>query len=369
MKTNTCPEPIQPIRTSRWGRVAWGAAALSLMALAPLTSAQQADRPNREEIAKRLLERFPEADRDGDGELSRQEMQAFRQTRQGDTDRPQMRGDNPDPTHANIAYGDNERHVLDLYLPEDAAGPFPVVVFYHGGGFTKGGKGQVSSRLITGMNEAGIAVAAANYRFVSTDPLPTAMLDGARVIQFLRAHADDYHLDPERFAVTGGSAGAGISLWIAMHDDLADPTSDDPIARQSTRVTCAQVGAAQVSYDPRFWKEIGLEKALEHRPFQRFYGFSESTPYDDPALAAAAESAAPIHFLTKDDPPMRLNYTVGQEVGDDTPMNALIHHPNQGLELQRRCEPLGIECEVYYPGGPRPDESGNAFYIRHLLTP
>ena len=54
---------------------------------------------------------------------------------------------------------------------------------------------------------------------------------------------------------TGGSAGAGISLWLAFHDDLADPQSPDPIARESTRLTCAGVMGPQTTLDPQQMKE------------------------------------------------------------------------------------------------------------------
>ena len=54
-------------------------------------------------------------------------------------------------------------------------------------------------------------------------------------LQTIRSKAKEWNLDPERIACYGGSAGAGISLWLAFHEDLADPNSDDPIARQSTQ--------------------------------------------------------------------------------------------------------------------------------------
>src|SRR5262249_58540664 len=82
-------------------------------------------------------------------------------------------------------------------------------------------------------------------------------LDGARAIQFLRSKAAEWNLDPKKFAATGGSAGAGISLWVGFHDDLADPVSTDPVSWQSTRLTCMAVLGAQASYDPR-WIQRGI---------------------------------------------------------------------------------------------------------------
>src|SRR5918996_937532 len=88
-----------------------------------------------------------------------------------------------------------------------------------------------------------------------TPPVKACLHDAARALQTIRSKAKEWNLDPKRVGATGGSAGACTSLWLAFHDDLADPKSDDPVARQSSRLTCAAVLGAQVSYDPRWIKE------------------------------------------------------------------------------------------------------------------
>ena len=75
--------------------------------------------------------------------------------------------------------------------------------------------------------------------------------DAARALQFVRSKAAEWNLDKPRIGATGGSAGACTSLWLAFHDDMADPTSKDPVARESTRLFCAAVNGAQVSLDPQ----------------------------------------------------------------------------------------------------------------------
>jgi len=304
---------------------------------------------------------FRRLDADGDGRITPQEIRALRGRRQ-QMQRPQRR---VAPTHADVRYGPHERNVFDLYLAESDT-PTPLLVFIHGGGFVAGDKRQVSPRLIDDMHKNGISVAALNYRFITTAPMPACYHDAARAIQFLRAHAADYNLDPERIACSGGSAGAGISLWLAFHDDLADPKAEDPILRESTRILCAQVNGAQVSYDPRFWREIGLERGLGHRSFSQMYGRREGEPEDAPRLTALYEESAPITHLSADDPPVYMVYGVTKDVGPDTPMNALIHHPLHGLALQQRMKPLGIDCIVVYRDGPEPPMSATEFLIGHL---
>src|SRR4051794_18473810 len=160
------------------------------------------------------------------------------------------RGAKPAPDLADVKYGPHERNVLDLWKAK-ADRPTPLVVFIHGGGFRAGDKSGVPLPLLRRCLDAGISVASINYRFSQHAPFPAPMLDGARVVQFLRSKAGEWNLDPTKVAASGGSAGAGMSLWLGFHDDLADTSSDDPVARQSTRLTCMGVLGAQSSYDPR----------------------------------------------------------------------------------------------------------------------
>src|SRR5690606_38153434 len=104
--------------------------------------------------------------------------------------------------------------------------------------------------------EAGISIAAITYRLSDDAIAPAQFEDAARAVQFIRSKAGEWTIDPERFAACGGSAGAGLSLWLAFHDDMAKPDSDDPVARQSTRLKCAVVFNGQSSYDPRFTRDL-----------------------------------------------------------------------------------------------------------------
>ena len=182
---------------------------------------------------------------------------------------PKAAADGPRPyTHApdlsNIAYGPHERNVLDLWKAK-SAGPTPLVVHIHGGGFTHGDKSTISAALLELCLRKGISVATINYRYSTQAPYPAPYMDCVRAIQFLRAHAKEWNLNPKLVAATGGSAGAGMSLWIGFHPDMADPASDDPVKRQSTRLTVVGVTNAQVSYDPRFIAKL-IDDATSRHP-------------------------------------------------------------------------------------------------------
>ncbi|MHC4915468.1 MAG: alpha/beta hydrolase fold domain-containing protein, partial [Planctomycetota bacterium] len=189
----------------------------------------------------------------------------------------------------------------------------------------------------------GIAVASANYRLTDVASYPAQMHDAARAIQFLRHNAEKYNLDPARVAATGVSAGAGISLWLAFHDNLADPKAEDPIARQSTRLTCAVPTNGQCTYDPRVIKRIVPGKAYNaENALIRLFGVARRGDWDkveiDEKLDALIKDGSPIHHLSKDDPPVLvINSASKAEAGN-------IHHPNFGKHLEAEMKKLGLEC-------------------------
>ena len=91
--------------------------------------------------------------------------------------------------------------------------PTPVLVSIHGGGF-RGGNKSVDAGLLRECLDSGISVVAINYRLSDEAIAPAQFLDSARAIQFIRHNAAEWNLDSTRFAATGGSAGAGLSLRI-----------------------------------------------------------------------------------------------------------------------------------------------------------
>jgi acetyl esterase/lipase len=158
----------------------------------------------------------------------------------------------PKPSHAGVRNGDHERHVLDFWKAESTK-PTPLVFVILGGGWQGGSKERLNRFAnAPALLKAGISGAAINYRYVKQaveqrvePPVKAPSHDAARALQFVRSKAAEWNLDKERIGAAGGSAGACSSLWLAFHDDLVDPDSDDPVARGSTRLWCAAVIGAQ----------------------------------------------------------------------------------------------------------------------------
>lgn len=296
----------------------------------------------KDELPDRQKPNFGRIDSNADGAVSREEL--VRYTSGGQRNDPALK-----PTHADVSYGPHERNVIDLYLAESKT-PTPLVLYIHGGGFQGGDKRSVGSQTVASYNAQGWSVAAINYRFTNVIPAPGQYLDCGRALQFIRHNATKYNIDPKRVASTGGSAGAGTSLWLAFHDDLADLKSDDPIARQSTRLTCVLVSNGQSSYDPRFAEKAGLPRPNfeRHGFFEPFYGIKRADA-DTPEAYKRYEAAAPITYLTKDDPPAMLTYSyVNEEVTNMSDLGLVVHHPKLGIALKEQMDKLGLECVVQY---------------------
>jgi len=272
----------------------------------------------------------------------------------------------PAPDLANVSYGPHERQVLDLWRAP-SADPTPLVVYIHGGGFRSGSKERVPPALVRGLLAHGISVVAINYRLAPEFVFPAHYLDAARAIAFARAHAAEWNLDPLRFGSSGASAGGGTSLWLAFHDDLAVPDAPDPIRRQSTRLRCVAVSGGQSTYDPRLMAEWVGAAAARHPALLPFYGLTPEES-DSPRAHRLFEEAAPITFLTADDPPV---YAFYSEPRGPLPADAKdgqgAHHINFGLKLKERMDALGIECIVRHADeGMERDQEFVAFFARHL---
>jgi acetyl esterase/lipase len=110
---------------------------------------------------------------------------------------------------------------LDLYLPQ-GRGPFPVVVLVHGGGFMFGDKADPPSKSGTDqLLERGFAVANVNYRLSAEAKAPAQIWDVKTAVRWLRAHAQEFHLNPARFGAWGGSAGGSLVAMLGTSYGVA----------------------------------------------------------------------------------------------------------------------------------------------------
>ena len=139
--------------------------------------------------------------------------------------------------------------VLDIYLPETGDGPFPTYIFIHGGAYIAGDKQDLQFLMgIDGVNR-GYAVVSVEYRKALESKAPNALYDVKAAIRFLKAHAAEYCLDPERFALGGDSAGAHYAAFAAATASarLFSRQGGRPSRSRATTCGCA---ASQPSRTP-----------------------------------------------------------------------------------------------------------------------
>ncbi|MCP4640726.1 MAG: alpha/beta hydrolase [bacterium] len=189
---------------------------------------------------------------------------------------------------------------LDLYLPESASKPVPVLIFIHGGGWTSGNKQDYRYYNVR-FAEKGYATATMAYRFSQEARFPAAVEDAKCAVRFLRANAAKYNIDPEKIAVIGGSAGGYLSMMVGYAPDEPDLEGTGGHAGVSSRVQ-----AVVNLYGPT---DLTWERARKEAVVHKFLGrmFDE-----DPELYA---KASPITYVTKNAPPtLVLHGSVDQTV-------------------------------------------------------
>ncbi|QXD24617.1 alpha/beta hydrolase [Opitutia bacterium ISCC 51] len=276
----------------------------------------------------------------------------------------QQRAPIPPITYEDVSYGNHSNQVIDFWKA-DVDGPAPLVVYIHGGGFTGGSHKKVTAKKIQQYLDAGIHHASVEYRFMKHARLPAAHEDAVRALQFIRSKSDEWGIDKNRIAAYGGSAGAQLVAYLAWGDDFADPESDDPIARESTRLAAVAPLAGQSTMDFDWWVENipGYRKAFHDRDRSEF-------DLSDVEMRALMKELSIINHISSDDPPSYMSY--GMKPDDQIPDNPerargwSIHHVNFGIIMEEKLRRAGVEVFLKYPQIQLPFENEVPFLIHHL---
>jgi acetyl esterase/lipase len=280
----------------------------------------------------------------------------------------------PAPTMESVPYGKHPRQVLDFYQAKSET-PTPVVFAIHGGGWVNGSKDgyRPGAKRFT---DLGISVVAINYRMVpeATEkgiepPVKWPLEDAARALQFVRSKAKEWNLDKTRIGATGGSAGGCSSLWLAFHDDMADPKSDDPVARESTRLFCAAVNGPQTTLDPKILREWMPNYGYGGHAFRVNTGVSKDGSFKSlmehrEELLPWIKEYSPLTHVSKDDPPVFMEFP-----GQDKPpvkgeaQKDPTHSAVLGLILKEKMDEAKVECIIVYPGHPNEKYKNSGDYL------
>jgi acetyl esterase/lipase len=200
---------------------------------------------------------------------------------------------------------------LDLYLPATGAGPFPVIVWIHGGGWSAGSKTLDASSVQRLLTSRGYAVATVEYRLSGVARYPAAVNDVKAAIRFLRANSTRYALKSERLAVWGSSAGGHLAAMVAL--SAGSPTFDE--------ITLGNAGVSSLPQALVDW--FGPSELLQmdadgtaqgcvlfggtghdavNSPEGVFLGAKPSS------VVARAREASPVTWVSADDPPALIQH-------------------------------------------------------------
>lgn len=225
-----------------------------------------------------------------------------------------------------VPYMDGERHGLDIYLPNEGNGPYPVIVDIYGGGLYRGEKSSMkmdaSLRLL---REYGYAVVSPNYSMLWQAPFPTQIYEIKAALRFLHANADQYELDMNRVALVGESSGAQLAVTVAATQTVGAMEDHSfglyPEASEAVNAVIALYGPYEFDKFEEQFAESGVtSKFPEVGTAESFQGqlFGQQAPKDVPELVKAynpatyftAEMPAILGFAGTADPVVPYQQTV-----------------------------------------------------------
>jgi acetyl esterase/lipase len=126
--------------------------------------------------------------------------------------------------YGNVPYANDtlKNHLLDIYLPPTGKSSYPVLIWIHGGGWRKGDKHSdmdYMANTVKSLIKKGYAIASINYRYSTKAKFPAQIQDCNQAIEFLYQHAAQYHLDRDKLALTGFSAGGHLAALLGLSNN------------------------------------------------------------------------------------------------------------------------------------------------------
>ena len=249
----------------------------------------------------------------------------------------------------NLVYGTHERNKLDLAVPK-GDGPFPLIVWIHGGGWEGGNKDGFGP--LAGQLTRGYAIASINYRYSRHAPFPAQIIDSKAAIRYLRTQAKEYKLDADHFGVCGASAGGHLSALLGTSNGVAG------LDEKNAKPDECRVQAVVDFFGPADLMKLSPPGSKENAVTRLLGGNTREK-------GELAKIGSPQTHADKTDPPMLL---VHGDVDKLVPLS-------QSEDLLTAVKAAGIECDLIVVKGVGHDagvfkketvERVNEFWDKHL---
>jgi acetyl esterase/lipase len=233
-----------------------------------------------------------------------------------------------------ISYVSNghENQKLDLFLP-DSSEILPLIVYIHGGAFRVGSKMQLPA---VSYLQRGYAVASLEYRFSQHAVFPAAVQDVKAAVRWLRANAEEYNIDSNRFAAWGQSAGSYLGIMLGVTDGVPEfEVGENLDVSSAVQVVIDNYGPTDFAQMDDHRLPDGQEHNPEESPESQFIGGALQENLD------AVARANPITYVSEGDAPMLIVH------GDADPL--VPHH--QSEILVEALQAAGVEVQFYTVAG------------------
>jgi acetyl esterase/lipase len=240
---------------------------------------------------------------------------------------------------------------LDVYLPDEGEGPFPLIAAFHGGAWMMGDKSHAMCQPFLAGLERGYAVAIINYRLSGEARFPSQIYDCKAAIRYLRANAAAYKLDGKRIGAWGASAGGHLAALLGTSNKIKG-LEDISIKNSHTRIS-SKVQAVVVWYGPNE-NFLNMDEQLSKSGL----GTPNHSDADSPEsrllgrkiteIPTLVQFASPMNYITKNMPPFLIQHGKRDSV---VPVEQAIHF---AARVERIATPDRVVLEIL-PGADHAD--------------
>ena len=245
-----------------------------------------------------------------------------------------------------VQYGTLPEQKVDVYLPDEGDGPFPLIIYVHGGGWSMGNKREGALPCIIDAIKYGYAVISVDYRLAPGVKFPEFLFDVKTAVRWARANAKEFRFDPDKFGMVGDSAGGHLTLMVgftAGHPEYEGEQYGWEGVSSAVQAIIDMYGPSILDADrDAFLKESGVPAMNLGAP----------PPKDGSAPASGMAGAftsdmnmlhliSPIQYVHKDIPPTMI------QQGEKDPIVPLQNSTLLAEKIRKVCGPDRVDLRLY----------------------